>query len=774
MDTVIDLEALERSRVFSEEELVYRNDYDYLSTDIQRKVKVNVMNVQGQKLEIVYQPCFFINGGRGSGKTTLLRAVAEKVCSKANTPGERIVHLAEIEPSELAETENFFVHMLGHIQKHLLQAKATPYLTDEQKVHCRNAYSAIQSMSKGVGLLVRKLECMNGSSDAGYMVQQSVDDCVSGAKLKETFATLTDALCKLINADALLVTIDDADMNFNKCCEVVETVRKYLINPRMVFLFAGDLKLYTLVVRGMQLKHFGEFALRHDESHKTHRELLMETLVDQYAMKLFPLENRVELTDFCAVLEKKAYVEYTNAEGKKVRMEIKAYLMDFLEKKLKLTNPDLWIGYIKNLSTRSALQLLAFWCKNPKDKWREGIKKVVEHALIKHQVDYLSIRRGGVHELAYEVITHSWRMGKGVSRAGLLPSDGDLIQQMVSFYLAAEITNCVNDIRGVMLYLLSVFPAAQQSSRSNLRGLMTENRLGGLNLGANCTAMMLPACHLEDSSTLPFGNGVVPLFSQRLYSADESEARFSVQNFVNELSDIVKNNSSEEDVWDVISIASAMSRVVENGHCIYCLSVYNLMDVIAQLLRISRFDRKVRKKRLKEKLNEICVFIPTSVRSDVVEKSGPQDSIIGLGINETINFSFINRNNLLTDKLIRPLEKWLSETDKMSVSAHPGSLQRAWMHFYRDCLIATNEKKMQVVSENSYPKAVELFIRYLEGFTSSMFNISTESDLKLIKLLKECPIIAPWISRKSCKVWEAFAKVDIESWGLPLRRQSDK
>ena len=98
------------------------------------------------------------------------------------------------------------------------------------------------------------------------------------------------------------MTIDDADMNFSKCKDVFYFVIKYLVTPRMLFIFAGDLKLYTEVVRGMQISHFEKRSFKYDKWRSSNIFGLVDNLEDQYIMKLFPAENRINLSDFGSVL----------------------------------------------------------------------------------------------------------------------------------------------------------------------------------------------------------------------------------------------------------------------------------------------------------------------------------------------------------------------------------------------------------------------------------------------------------------------------------------
>lgn len=770
--TVINLDELEKSGHLEEAELIYRDAYDSLCQTIIQKVKRNVEACKKGITDLVSQPCFFINGGRGSGKTTLLRAVRHKLCSENAIEGTKIHELAAIDPTELAETENFFIHILGRVQKNLSDMKSERILNDVDKAHLRNAYTSIRKMSKGLGLLVRRPEDGGNSSDAGFFVQQRVEDCVSGLELKQEFAKLVETLCKLFKVNAMLVTVDDADMNFNKCSEVFETVRKYLINDRMVFIFAGDLKLYTMVARGMHLVHFGDMAWRHDKSRESHRFALMDNLEDQYVMKLLPIENRVELTDFSAVLSRNPNVKYRNSKGEVLTVALSTYLKEFLERKVKVRDFDIWVEYIKNLSTRSALQLLSYWNQHGSAKWRDGIRMVVAHSILKHHVDALAIQRGAVHDIASQVIMHARKLGNNVLHSGLLPWYGDISLQMVSFYLASEIAHHVRNLRAMLIYYLSVFPILHESLKLSKKEFRNDRSLTYNSIGADSTALMLPPLNLKNGNNKMFGNGVVPLLSQNLYLDCTEKERISVQRLVAKLRELTKENSSE--VFNsIIAINVAMSRVVDKGTCVYCLSVYNLMAKVVQLLSVDMSDENDVKNKLTQILSENFILIPTASRNVVVEHARVPDGFIGIGEEKWINFKFLSEYKKEMEAFVEDIKTWLIKAGEDFPLVHPDIYQSSWAYFYRECLLLTNEAKVKGFVEDDLVQAGSLFSRYVMGFVASMIHVQKANDKQPepFQLLQDCPLVKIWLNGLSPSIASVLNDVNVGPIEVPLNKK---
>lgn len=753
--TVIDLDKLEKNAALTKEELIYMEECDSLCDTIREKVKNNVESARQTPEELVCQPCFFINGGRGSGKTTLLRAVRKHICAHDATTGEKIYELAAIDPTELAVTENFFIHILGRIQKSLLELKSMSALSDENKAHFRNARESIQKMSKGLGLLLRRPGDGSNSTDSEFFVQQSVDDCVSGFELKQEFARLVETLCKLRNVDALLVTVDDADMNFNKCSEIFETVRKYLINARMVFVFAGDLKLYTMVVRGMQMRHFGKLLLEYDSDRKEHRFNLLDVLEDQYAMKLFPVENRESLSDFSGVLHRK--IKIKDSEGKKIDLE--HYLREHLASMVKEHYYPVIADFLRRLTTRSALQLIAYWVKNIRPGvaqplsavWTEGIRQIAMQSLIKHKVDSLAIHHEGLPALIPAVIRHAQSLKHGVNGAALTSDMGDDSQKMVSFFLLSEVMRFVQSPASLLQYVLRTFPALESTSDE----LSIEQHLyseGSRQWGAECTARMLPKMNLLESEGKLFANGVIPLLSQSQEVGYGSIARISAQNFVNKLIETVESHHDADVACAGLAICHSFSHVVERGRGLYCLSVFNLLNTVCLLMEI----KQISEISLRESINDVLLgatTIPVVSRqatSSSVDKRRIQDTsdvqVIKGGEScdfRKLRFSQINKEiNQVVDRIY----KWRINMKHEEIVVPPYELRNLWSSFILSCQLVTNSAKLESLDAKSLAQAGILFKRYLQAFLEYGGQTGSPQLRKLMIAIEECPLCEWWIN----------------------------
>ena len=753
---VINLDDLERTKQYKDTELIYGAEFRYLLAQIKKKVQENANSRDG---EIQHHPCFFINGGRGSGKTTLLQALKRALC-EVSSEAPKIAPLAELDPTILSDGENFFVHMLGHVHKLLNKYVGDSYkLCSEYYNHYKRVYESMDKLTNGVSVLLRRPDSLGNVADASYFVQESVEGGINCTSLQDDFAHLMEELCSLLKVDALLVTVDDADMNFNKCSEVFETIRKYLLNRRIVYVFAGDLKLYTMVIRGMQMKHFGELSLSHDKMREKQREQLMDNLEEQYIMKLFPLNNRISLLSFGAVLEKKPILCDDNT------LNSNEGICDYLKRNLSQYASDDALHHIVSfmsiLSMRSALQLLDYCRRNISDDtgeenyfdyWCDGVRKVTSHALIKHGVDYNAIREKGARKLFKAIREHALRLEHGMEGVALRPGMGRVSFQLISFYLFTELIGKVRTLKDVYLYILSVFPRLQ--TEIEMRGTQEsknwQNIKGIRNLGAVCATEMLPLWKPADTKIKMFANGSIPLFLNSLRGSDMHAARSSVQVFVDGMIASVTNDTSEDTLLYFVAMRHALNRVMGSKQNLYCLSVYNLLAFIVRLLQIHSENPDEQDKEIWDLLYSMdkMPFIARglSYREPIEDREKTVDLstlfMIGIkGSDEKVKKDVVTR-----------VRKWIDEYADRGIRITADSLSACWRDYINECYLATKNAVVRGVALSKFVMAGDLFSQYL-GIFEDNFSINVGKDESL--LLSDCV--------KKCPLWEMLRKAAVQA-----------
>ncbi len=774
----IHLDELGKTKPLPPEDLIYRDDIQNFKETIQSIVKNNLDAIERRdRVSIIHQPCFFVNGERGSGKSTVLRELQRALCSDEKKKSEVSMGLlASIDPTELADTESFFVHILGRVQKLLQDCKNNNFINEEQRQRLSQAYSCMQTMSRGLGLLMRRAESSDIEEDANYVVQESIAECVSSARLKEKFAELMECLSGIYGVSSWLVTVDDADMNFKNCRDVFETARKYLFNPRMCFVFAGDLKLYIMVVRGMQMGHFGKTTLTHDIERQEHIFDLLDSLEDQYIMKLFPVENRMNLESFAFVLSNNPRISYHKSEE---AVRVKDYLRDNLRKAYIGYDWTHIYDYMSTFSMRSALQLLAYWMKHIKQggeqeesiqlqeenlwHWSNGIARVVASRLIKHRVDVERMRESGLLGLIKSILIHAKQINLGTVGARLLPWLGDETQQAVSFYLSAEVFRQVRSVSGIILYMLNLFPYLQKYGKDVSLDHKVYHHLNNTfsgQFGASCSSIVLSQ---GKDVRKPFVGGVIPMKLSAHLSNNRMILRTAAESCLISWIKIVEKENTEFTVLRFLALYHSLCQCKDKEVNVLCLSVYNLLFTLQRLCDLEN-DAQLTENVKRILFENEAFSLPLTEEAELSIAGTKIREIRALSLRVTAGFLNELRQDDMAKTVVEKIADWVKRTKEAreygGKHCTADSLYRCWVNFWNRCANITEEAPLYSVDKDALVSAGGLFYSYMKAFRESLETNLVEG---IGTSLDTCPLWACLMSEawRESAMYDVLCKVNI-------------
>ena len=757
---IIKLAELESTAPVEEDELIFRDVYEELIKTIKDKVKENVRRDE----ETTYDAkdskdcvqwkntCFFINGGRGSGKSTLLRAVGKHLEDKNNPLP--MYRLAAVDPTELAETESFFIHILSQISKELgkMDSRFPDYL--DKKKPLEKANELFQKMAMGLKLLGQKNSQELYDLDAQFFLTESVEQCTSSSDLKSCFRELIGCLCEILKVKAFYITIDDADMNFNKCREILETIRTYMLTPRLAFIFAGDLKLYSLVIRAMQIGHFGQISLQYDAERRHQRRRLLDQLEEQYLIKMFPNENRVNLSNFSAALKKNARLSHSESKTE--------FLKDFLVRCISEYAPQIArgriINYLGGLTIRTALQLLNFWANHATgtiDSHNDraiakGLMLSFSSSLIKHEVNYVAISSDDYGVLLKNIVEI---LGDDTTMyaASLIPQDGSEDRDHVIFYLNAETVHQARSVEHKLRYLFRVFPAIRHPElRDYINKVADEKEWAAL-----CTASADPAIRGSNTGKR-YGNGVIRLLKEK--------APYALSTYLKQLTDWTKNALDSSDnkepsmaLMYCLAINHSLCKVYEKKESGIYLSTYCFMALLEQCLSINLNAEEAEVKMKILKCITLCETMPVAFKNvgDNDKSDAPTDVIepeTEKGFTKL--FKEIKENteyNRVLDNIADAVYNWLKKKPA-EYATNPSQMSRCWQGIMSRHESDTDSAALFSKDPDKIAQAGKLFNKYLAAITSaveeSLKNVGVTADAKGKKsasfgsYLREFPLMA--------------------------------
>lgn len=769
-NVIVNLDDLDSTKPLEEENLIFGDAFKYLTDNVVRKVDENTKFLETHKEYPAARKnnlCFFINGGRGMGKSTLLRALRHHL---DNVKDSKIRLLAKIDPTELGINEHFFVHLLSEIYRLLNPGNGScvrKERTDEEKTLRREAHRCIASMTKGLQLISDMHGRLYADEDADFYIEECVEQCASSARLKEHFNNLLTLMCKICDVSAFLITIDDADMNFQKCKDVLELVRKYMLSPRLVFVFAGDLKLYSLVVRSMQLSHFGEFSLQYDAPRENHRYQLLDNLEEQYLMKLFPAENRVNLTHVSSsILQREITLTSTAfVEAKSEQVSLHDFLCTNLAHLYASNHHSNVLPFIEGLSIRSMLQLVKYWSDHilrekadAADRHVElarGAMLIASQSLIKHKIDFMSIHGGNTAALVSAVMQHALSLDMGMEGAKLIPNIGEHSQRLSSLYLETEVARQLRTLPAKMIYFCRVFPAlhmvmnfALQETNSHLA--TDEKNIRRLQLlqqseetscrhwGAVCTAYFAPHLARVGSGIKRYGCGAIRLLKTPAAVAwrnSRGEVRSDIAvkkhfdlmgltDYRDALFSKVEKDTSENNrrgMLYVMGIYHSLSCVRETDGFVFYLSIYNLLFLMVSILEAMK-ENRFNQEGLHETIRELLCpkeALPGFFRADSsvgVTDDANQEN----GLKNSDFIAFFERHYSETEFIVDEICKWGSRWQSEEYDSFSSQFEACWASFMNHCENITDEAVLSSQDLKKIVRAGNLYNQYLEALTKSI------------------------------------------------------
>ncbi|ELB3046631.1 archaeal ATPase, partial [Escherichia coli] len=152
-------------------------------------------------------------------------------------------------------------------------------------------------------------------SDA-LKLDAQLDYSIGGQDLSEIFEELVKRACEILDCKAILITFDDIDTQFDAGWDVLESIRKFFNSRKLVVVATGDLRLYSQLIRGKQYENYSKTLLEQEKEsvRLAERGYMVEHLEQQYLLKLFPVQKRIQL---------KTMLQLVGEKGKAGKEEIK-------------------------------------------------------------------------------------------------------------------------------------------------------------------------------------------------------------------------------------------------------------------------------------------------------------------------------------------------------------------------------------------------------------------------------------------------------------------
>ncbi|MDC7709264.1 P-loop NTPase fold protein [Vogesella indigofera] len=565
---------------------------------------------------------YFIDGTRGAGKSTFLNFTYEHLDKRQQGTIESdavsVKPLLYLDPSRIESSEIVLLHILKHL-KHLMEGCSHRGQDwGKQQEVFRDLF---KQMAGGLHLFVSKTESLK-DLDAELFLDYGLDRAADSQRLRHLLHQTIDLVCKVHNTRALLVAIDDADTKFAQAIEVLECIRKYLDTPQMVVLLTGDMEMYSLLVQNHFQQDFASDDKGFSPDRKMQQTRMVAHLEEQYLLKLFPIQRRVQLKTLHTLTERKRKDSKPGAPSSLPEFVIKrpggddaVTLLDGIDdiatSGLRLRDRldlDLFREHVLKLPLRSVLQLLSSYYQlsnggnaSEREAAAEALRATALSSLYRHDIDVESIAEGDLHAVINAAFDLCQLDGEPDTAIYLRPQSRDATLRNAYVSLAADVARlCEHDPAKAITYMVSMAGSSNilhlvtvkttQKSRAREAGdardestrqrkvkqyLSVGRKDNALNWALHATAALMGA---SATSGLQLRQGIIGV---------RTSSKSGVLTFDNSITNALKANP--KNLYP--AIAFSQSAVKSPSNTQRYLSIFNTLGLISNLLDFDNIDR---------------------------------------------------------------------------------------------------------------------------------------------------------------------------------------
>lgn len=402
-----------------------------------------------------------INGRRGDGKTTFLLQLLSTLAGAAHSPGASLYSLGILDPTLIETKQNVVVMVLRRIQAAVLHGRSKGLGSGD------DGFAAVQ---KSLSQLASGLPVLEGIgranlhgddwADPEYVIESGLEQAGAASLFEAHLTEFIRRAAQYLGRDAFVLAIDDVDTLFERGWPVMEAIRKYLTSPRLRIVMSGDMELYSMLVRRQQWQQMGEHLLRAEQNAGPRSQSavvarLVDSLQDQYLIKVLKPENRIDLKSLNYLVETDGLRfrlnKVTGARGELAADDVAVRYASHLLAGRRLDDIRQIRRTLLQVPTRSGLQALsgallmlqqgeeAVAPEPARMSALDALRHVAQTSLAKHGVALDEIRRasGGLMlgKLAeWLTRTNQWR-----SMARLQPHFADEDRNIVAVAVAAVV-----------------------------------------------------------------------------------------------------------------------------------------------------------------------------------------------------------------------------------------------------------------------------------------------------------------------------------------------
>lgn len=430
---------------------------------------------------------FFVDGTRGAGKTTFINSVVKRLNNDRGDCNGRIRCLPTIDPTKLPRHEPILVTVTARLNKVVSDKLKENWSYNDHKEHKERWQNYLEQLKRGLHLLTDNEYKPEYFSDA-LKLDAQLDYSIGGQDLSEIFDQLVECACEILGCKAIMISFDDIDTQFDTGWDVLESIRRFFNSQKLVVVATGDLRLYSQLIRGKQYENYSKTLLDQEKesSRLAERSYMVEHLEQQYLLKLFPVQKRIQLKTMLQLVGEKKDANKENIWVKREpgmansdAVDVRQAIGDAVREGLNLragSDADMYVNELLKQPVRLLMQVLQdFYTKKYRATSRNAhgnqtdekadellVPKLLRNALYGSMLSSIyraglnyEQHRFGMDSLCKDIFTYVKQDRDFNTGFYLRPQSESEALRNCSIYLASQVSeNCQGSLSKVLQMLL--------------------------------------------------------------------------------------------------------------------------------------------------------------------------------------------------------------------------------------------------------------------------------------------------------------------------------
>ena len=359
---VIDLNNSLYAHGFENEQQIHKEDLDKTISIIRNQLQqTDMQEDQNVFLTHLYRT-IGIFGDRGSGKTSFMISLLNQ-CK--NELKDDVEVLRMIDPTLVEHKKPIILCVISMIQQKVEAVLRSKECSTTDTYELKRAWDKVMTqISRGIFAIDNVGNDYNNSlwQDEAYVMHTGLTKVNDANEFEANLRKMTRMALNILDKKAFILAFDDIDVDVEQGWNVLEALRRYLSDTRIISIVSGNIKLYGSLVRYELCKN-----LKMPDG--THRELMANELESQYMLKLLNPSNRINLLSLGQLLQNSEIT--VNVKTEKVVTELSQQYLNILNDLgiIDMPSKNTFKDFLLSMSLRSQIHFLKDACmekeKNP-------------------------------------------------------------------------------------------------------------------------------------------------------------------------------------------------------------------------------------------------------------------------------------------------------------------------------------------------------------------------------------------------------------------------